>query len=334
MTAYPLLLEPILKPRVWGGRSLAAFGKTLPEGVAVGESWEVADLPDAIEDGRNVITNGAFAGRTLREVISDDDDALLGSVSRSPEGGFPLLIKYLDARENLSVQVHPTPAYVASHPDTHVKNEAWMVMEAAPGAVIYRGVRAGVTPESFRAHIVDGTVADDLNAVPARVGDVHELPSGTVHALGAGIVVAEVQTPSDTTFRVHDWGRPREVHVDAALACIDFAPPRGEVAPSSRPIETQRLRTTLLVDSDSFSIERIEAVGSEADLSVITDDMPIVWMVTAGAGMVRGGGCEVALRRGTTVLMPAALSDGEARLDAGTQVLRVAPPLPIRGAIA
>ncbi|MCA9291819.1 MAG: hypothetical protein KDA25_11875, partial [Phycisphaerales bacterium] len=160
MEPYPLLFEPILKPKVWGGRSLEALGKTLPRGSAIGESWELADLPATIEGGRSVIRNGALTGRTLREAIDAHATIIMGDVTRTSDGGFPLLVKYLDARENLSVQVHPSPAYAAAHPDAHLKSEAWVVIDHEPGAVIYRGLRPGATRDRFARHIATGAIVD------------------------------------------------------------------------------------------------------------------------------------------------------------------------------
>ncbi|MEL6795806.1 MAG: type I phosphomannose isomerase catalytic subunit [Planctomycetota bacterium] len=228
---YPLLLEPILLEKVWGGRRLERFGKALPAGVMIGESWELADLAATSLSGagggaqRSIVANGPLAGEAVGDALRT-----LGDPTAGGEGGFPLLVKLLDARENLSVQVHPSRGYAASHPEAHLKTECWYVLDAEQGSLIYKGVKPGVCAAEFREAIENGTVADVLESVPAIVGEMHELPSGTVHALGAGVLVAEVQTPSDTTFRVFDWGRTeRELHIEQALACIDFGP-----APAAR----------------------------------------------------------------------------------------------------
>jgi mannose-6-phosphate isomerase len=329
-----MLLEPILKRRVWGGRELARLGKRLPEGEPIGESWEVADLPADIEDGRSVIANGPLAGKTFRQAIADHRPAIMGTAGLTEEGGFPLLVKYLDARRNLSVQVHPTEEYVRTHPEAHLKSEAWVIIEADPGAVIYKGVRPELTAEQFAEHIRRNEVADDLVAVPVKAGDCHYLPSGTCHALGAGIIVAEIQTPSDTTFRVYDWGRTgRELHVEQALECIDFG--RGPVGASvtSEPIEVDGLRTSLLVETEYFTVERVEALR-RVTWPVVTDDMPVIWMVIAGEGRLTGGGIEVRLAAGTTVVLPAALEDGRGQLGPECTMLRVTLPAPTRGMIA
>jgi mannose-6-phosphate isomerase len=334
----PLLLRPILHERVWGGRALAKLGKALPPGVPIGESWELADLPASIPNGRSVVERGPFAGRILRDVIASHRQAILGETPSTPEGGFPLLIKYLDAQENLSVQVHPDAAYVAEHPEAHLKSEAWVVVDAAPGAAIYKGVKPSVDREAFRAAIESREVEACLNRVPVRAGDCHYLPSGTVHALGAGVVVAEVQTPSDTTFRVYDWGRewstsPREMAVEPALSCMSFDPPPA-ACDDPHPLEADGLRTERLVRCEHFVIERITMMDSER-FTIVTNGVPEVWMILHGEGNVP---CEtgesVTLERGRTVLIPAAMPETDVRLARGAVVLRVTLPSSVEKVIA
>lgn len=336
----PLLFKPIYHEKVWGGRSLEKVGKQLPPNVPIGESWELADLPASIPRGRSIIENGPLAGRTLREAIESDCHAVMGAAPLSDDGGFPLLIKFLDARNNLSVQVHPDAAYVKQHPEAHLKSEAWFILDAEPDAVIYKGLRPGVTREQFAQAIETGVVPDLLNAIPVSAGDCHYLPSGTLHALGRGIVVAEVQTPSDTTFRVYDWERehgpsPREMHVPQAMECISFDPsPGASVDP--HPIEAAGVRTARLVKSEHFAIEHIELLDTDR-LEIITGGVPEVWMILAGKGVVDvpNGGIEpVQLDRGRTVLFPASMPVTEARLAPGTVLLRVTLPSAIEGAIA
>ena len=335
MKPYPLLLTPILKQRVWGGRSLAALGKVLPEGTLIGESWEIADLPEEVQDGRSVIGNGPMAGQTLRQAITEHPEAILGAARPTPEGGFPLLIKLLDARENLSVQVHPDEAYAARNPGAHVKSEAWVILRAEPGAVIYKGVRPEVTREQFIGHLETAALVDDLVAVPVAAGDCHYLPSGTCHALGAGIVAAEVQTPSDTTFRVYDWGRGnRELHREEALQCIRFGGPGAEPPPLGRPITTEGMRTTPLVQTEFFEIERIET-EAPIRMEVVTSGMPVIWMTLAGSGRIVTKGAPAAdLGPGTTALLPAGLADAVATLQPASSLLRVTLPSPLKGMLA
>ena len=321
MPLPPMRFNPLLKPKVWGGRSLELLGKHLPPDEPIGESWELADLPVEIPDGRSMIVGGPFDGQTLQDVLEHDAAGLLGRTPPSHEGGFPLLLKYLDARDNLSVQVHPDDAYVADHPEAHLKSEAWFILEARPGSVIYAGLKPGTTPEVFAASIQDGTVVDHLVAIPARPGACHYLPSGTCHALGAGVLVAEVQTPSDTTFRVWDWGRTsRELHVEQAMACIDFSG-RSIEQPPPNPTTTGNQRTTRLADTDYFRIERVESFDP-GDMILETQGVPEAFMVLGGEGELDGTDQVMPLTRGDTFLLPANMAPGRLRMNKPMDVLR------------
>ncbi len=301
MELYPLLFKPILKEKVWGGQSLASFGKTLPEDVAIGESWELADLPDGIEDGRSVITNGPLAGKTLRDVIATYPK-LLGN-AKLMNGCFPLLIKFLDANDNLSVQVHPTERYVKEHAESHLKSEAWIVLDAKEGSCIYVGLANGITESQLRSAIEADCVQDVIRSIPVTKGECYYLPSGTCHALGEGVVVAEVQTPSDTTFRVWDWGRKgRTMHVEEAVECIDFC-----AAPLSfsqnAPLVSGHLQTTLLTSTSFFTAERIDALEDVA-IDMSTDVSPRVLMTIEGEATIEHEH-PVDASCGQTVLVPA-----------------------------
>jgi mannose-6-phosphate isomerase len=307
VSPYPLLLAPILMEKVWGGRRLERLGKRLPEGALIGESWELADLAGTSPSGggggaaRSVIANGALAGRTLHDALEEWGHDLLGEASPTPDGGYPLLVKFLDARENLSVQVHPSPAYAASHPGAHLKTECWYILDAERGSVIYKGIKPGVTRETFSRNIAAGTVVQDLIAVPAVPGDCHTLPSGTCHALGAGVVVAEVQTPSDTTFRVFDWGRTgRELHVEQALACIDFGPAPAAVRWTP---EASRARAVTLVRTPYFSVSEVVAEDTAHESCEA-----LVVLKGRGTIVPRSGEFEpLPLGAGSTVAVPHAL---------------------------
>lgn len=317
---YPLEFRPILMSKVWGGDRLARFGKAVSPGANVGESWEVADLDTTSAGGagggaqRSVVANGPHAGRTLREMMDLWGGRLLGSAARWHGGGFPLLVKFLDARENLSVQVHPSPGYAASHPGAHLKTECWYILDAEPGSVIYKGVRPGVTRASFAASIERGTVVDDLVAVPAVVGECHNLPSGTCHALGAGVLVAEVQTPSDTTYRVYDWGRTgRELHVAQSLECISWGP-----APSAVRLRNPAGGRGDVLRTEFFEVSHL-SLSPEAEGDVSRRGACTIVMVLGGGGSLyhEGGAfAPVPLRAGITLLVPAPVS-ADATLAAG-----------------
>lgn len=295
---YPLLFEPILLEKVWGGRKLARYGKALPPGTHIGESWELADLDATSPTGagggavKSVIARGPLRGGTLREALAAWGDDLLGGARTGPGGAFPLLIKLLDARENLSVQVHPSAEYAAGHPGAHLKTECWYVLEADPGGMIHAGLRSGVNREDLRAHAADGRIAGDLVGTPAEPGACHRLPSGTCHALGAGVVVAEVQTPSDTTFRLFDWGREgRALHLKEALACVDAGP-----APAPTRVQPGESRGRL-EENEFFSIDEVRGATGLQGCTVV--------MVVAGHGRLsQGSAAPVNLAPGTTVLVP------------------------------
>ena len=338
MQPYPIQFQPILKPKVWGGRSLEALGKRLPADVRIGESWEFADLPQLGEQGQSVISTGELQGLTLHQAIERNFDSIMGDARRSEStGGFPLLIKFLDAQEDLSVQVHPDQAYAAAHAGSHLKSEMWVVINAKPGAVIYKGIKPNVTAAEFAEHIRSGEVVRDLIAVPVQAGDAHSLPSGTCHALGAGVVVAEIQTPSDTTFRVYDWGRSgpgRELHIDQALECIRFGPQPPIPHKPHKPIEVDGIRTTPLLSTDHFSVERVDAL-TNAEFRIVTSGLPEIWMMLAGSGRILAQDVPMTdLSAGSTVLIPAALNNARAQLRNGAWLLRVKLPSPLKGLIA
>lgn len=307
--AYPLVFEPMLIEKVWGGRRLARLDKPVVEGARVGESWEIADLASTSPTGAgggervSVIANGPLAGRTLRDACERWGDGLAPGCS----GAFPLLVKLLDAEENLSVQVHPSEAYAAAHADAHLKNECWYVLEAEAGGLIYKGVKPGVTEADFRSAIESGNVPEVMASVPAVAGEMHELPSGTVHALGAGVLVAEFQTPSDTTFRVFDWGRTdRELHIDEAMACIGLGP-----APAARTAADG-----VLCENAFFRVSELRGHCEEKPLGDGCRAVMVVGGMGAAIASASGAFDEVECRPGATVLIPAACGD-DAVLRAG-----------------
>jgi mannose-6-phosphate isomerase len=207
---------------IWGGRRLETlFGKNLPPAVRIGESWEVVDR----EEAQSVVHAGPLRGKTLHALWMEHRQEVFGDVEESPR--FPILIKLLDAEEKLSLQVHP-PARVAAELGGEPKTEFWYIAAASPGAELYVGMRADSSREAFEEAIASGNAEEHVHRVPVKTGDGMFLPSGRVHAIGAGNVIVEVQQNSDTTYRVFDWnrtddsGKPRTLHVDESLRCIDF----------------------------------------------------------------------------------------------------------------
>ena len=322
MSLYPLKFKPRLVEKIWGGRKIeSVLGKTLPAGKSIGESWELYDFPPGVCDESGnwtsaQVSNGPLAGRTLHQLIEEFDEDLLGDVAPiGPQRQFPILIKFLDARENLSVQVHPDEKYAAAHQGAHLKSEAWYVIENDPGARIYKGVKPGTSRESFKQAIENGTCEDLLTTIPVKPGQCFFLPSGTVHALGAGTLVAEVQTPSDTTFRVYDFnrlenGKPRTLHVEQALECIDFSSSRGgEPAQKRTHVAGFFTTVTRLCTSPYFKIEKVRF--SEGVEEPVPYDQPVIWIMLEGEAQVRVEDVNESthFERGETVLLPARMKN-------------------------
>ncbi len=227
-----LTFQPIFKDRIWGGRELERlYQKPLPPRRLIGESWEISDRPG----DESVVSSGLWRGKTLHDLMEERPAALLGPGQPLPKR-FPLLVKIIDARAALSLQVHP-PARLAAQLGGEPKTEMWYVAQAEPSSELFVGLKPGVTRAEFEKQLAAGTVAECFHRIPVKAGDAMFLPSGRVHALGAGLVIFEIQQNSDTTYRVFDWnrrdasGQPRQLHVEQSLASIDFA----DFAPSLLP---------------------------------------------------------------------------------------------------
>ncbi len=303
----PLIFDPILKVRVWGGSALKGRVADAPAD-PVGESWEVADHGD----DTSVVAAGTCRGRSLRELFRADREGLCGqAVDPAAPTAFPLLLKLIDATDNLSVQVHPDDAYARQYrPGELGKTEAWYVLEAAPAGKVYRGVKPGVSRERFARALADGTVAGLLNGFKVVPGDVLFLPAGTLHALGAGVRIAEIQQNSDTTFRVFDWnrvgldGQPRELHVDHALAVSDFSPSGADTCVGS-PLGTPNCLHERFIECDKFFFERLrEFNGRPVDLDTEGRRFHILTVV-AGEVEVRAAGGTVRRGKWDSCLLPA-----------------------------
>jgi mannose-6-phosphate isomerase len=259
---YPLIFEPRFKERVWGGRRLETlYGKPLPPDVPIGESWEISDRPG----DESVIANGPLAGRTLRSLMEERRGDVVGSAAPTEEGRFPLLCKILDARQKLSLQVHPPER--AKHLG-EPKTEMWYIADADPGAELFVGLKRGVDRTMFEEAIGAGRVAECFHRIEVKSGDAMFLPSGRVHAIGAGLVIFEIQQNSDTTFRVHDWdrmgldGKPRELHVTQSLESIDFSDIEpGLLRSPLKPVMLDDFGICPLVRDPLFEIDLIEALG-------------------------------------------------------------------------
>ncbi len=327
---YPLTFRPVFKDYPWGGRSLATrFGRALPPGV-VAESWEISGHPA----GPTPVATGAAAGRNLDELAVRWGTDLLGTELTAAGTDFPVLIKLLDAAHWLSIQVHPDDAWARRHERQPGKAEAWVVLDAAPGAELILGVAAGVDRSRLAEALAAGSLPGLCRRVPARAGDVFSVPPGTVHAIGPGLVLAEIQQASDVTYRLYDWerqdaGRPRSLHLEQALAVVDLdSRPPAPVAPRLRRADGAR-REELVVNS-SFRLERL-TLASEPWSGSCDGRRFEIWGVLAGrAELTWGGGEPLPLAAVSWTLLPAAL--GEFRLrGSGATLLRVVPRPP-RGA--
>ncbi|MBX3465111.1 MAG: class I mannose-6-phosphate isomerase [Planctomycetes bacterium] len=301
----PFLLERKLLPKVWGGRALEPLlGLSLPAGEAIGETWELFDRPDGSSRLRG-------SDRTLASVLQDAGDDLLGrGVPRGHGGRFPLLLKFIDAREALSVQVHPDDAQARGEGDSG-KDEAWLVLHAGPRARMIRGLRPDADLERFRAVAHTPAVEPLLWSFAPRPGDTVHVPPGTVHAIGPDVVVFEVQQNSDLTYRLYDWGRPREVHVQKALAVARAD--EGRVAVADRPVVTPQPLPDggrLLVATPHFRLRRYEL---QRPLALATEGAFLTLTVLGGRGLCgwRSGGDDapLPLGPGDTVLVPACIAD-------------------------
>jgi mannose-6-phosphate isomerase len=302
---YPLTFQPIFKERVWGGRNLETlYKKTLPTGAVIGESWEISDRPG----DESIITNGARAGKTLRWLMEKHADELMGSAF--PLGDrFPLLVKILDARDKLSLQVHP-PAALAAQLGGEPKTEMWYIADTEPGAELYAGLNRGVTRAEFQEKVFTPDLAGSIHRVPVKRGDVMFLPSGRIHAIGAGLVIFEIQQNSDTTYRVFDWnrtgldGKPRELHIAESLASIDF----NDFEPAlvaGKMAHAPNFTTRTLVNDPLFKVNEVTLRSHDFQLPRMTK--PQIIGLASGSVTVNAGGETVALKPGGFCLIPAAL---------------------------
>ena len=297
---YPLRFQPVYKNYIWGGRRFAtALGRELPNDGVYAESWEVADHPD----GESVIAEGPLAGKSLKEVRESYGEELLGR--HHPQGVFPLLLKYLDAHQNLSLQVHPDDQCAAtmglSDPG---KTEAWYVVDAEPGSCLWAGFAEPVEQGAVEEALRSGSIERLLHRVEPEPGDCIFVPAGTVHAVGAGLLVAEIQQMSNSTFRLSDWGRvdaegnPRPLHIEQGLQAIDFK--SGPVQPT-RGLPTGTPGVTRLVACEKFVLDHWQVRGKHR---IESDNRCLILTVTAGRLLVEGD-LMAPLLQGQTLLIPA-----------------------------
>jgi mannose-6-phosphate isomerase len=323
---YPLRFEPIYQYRLWGGRRLSRLlSAPLPGEGPIGEAWALSDRTDH----QSVIANGPLKGQTLGQVMEQFREQVMGSLTWRFRR-FPLLLKFLDAHEMLSVQVHPSedPSELIPAGDT-AKTEAWVVIEAEEGSKIYTGLKSGTTAGILKDSLDDGTIMEHLVSIAPKTGDAVFIPAGTVHTLGNGVVVFEVQQNSDVTFRLYDWGHidpetkaPRLLQVDQALACIEFgASNSGLVAPrveTATPVERERL-----FDCPAFLLWRVR--GQDA-FTVGATAEPRVLVGIEGSGQIMHDGTPHAVGKGDVWLLPAEAGECAFQPSGEVTMLEIAIP--------
>ncbi|MBN2340679.1 MAG: class I mannose-6-phosphate isomerase [Deltaproteobacteria bacterium] len=308
MVHLPILkFAPILKSIVWGGRNMETlFSRRLPSDDPYGESWELVDLDG--DGNQSTVKGGPFVGSTIEQLVADHSEALLGTASLL-EGRFPLLFKFIDAQQTLSVQVHPdTNACVRLGKGARPKTEAWYIISCEPAAKLYVGLKTGVTRSAFESALTNGTVEQYLHEKSVKPGDYVFLPSGTIHAIGAGIVLAEVQQSSNTTYRVFDWnrvgldGRPRELHVSEAMESIHFDE-------FEEPVIVSPYSGRPGVRCDYFSMETV--AFNDGESAGFSHAGPIVLMHTQGDGEItlNAEHSVMSIRKGETAVIPACIAN-------------------------
>ena len=318
---YPFAFTPHFKERVWGGRNIERlYGKPLPPDRVIGESWEITDRPEGV----SVIANGPLAGKTLRWLMENHAAELLGA-ERAGAKTFPLLVKILDAQDKLSLQVHP-PAAKAKELRGEPKTEMWYIADATPTADLFVGLKRGVTRADFERKVRDGTVAECFHHIPVKAGDVMFLPSGRVHAIGAGNVIFEIQQNSDTTYRVFDWnrlgldGKPREMHVEQSRASIDFndfEPPliRSEYS-RNETFAVRYLVDDPLFRTNAWQIKRGQRFH-------VSSKLPQIFGVVRGRLTISGNNVEVPLKPGDFCLVPSAVERISVQSETQVELLHV-----------
>ena len=304
--AYPLLFEPVYKNYLWGGNRIATLYNRRPGIDVCAESWEISDRPE----GMSVVRNGPLADRSLHELVASMGAALLGLDSSCDV--FPLLIKIIDAKERLSVQVHPGNASALAH-GGEPKTDMWYVLDAEPGAVVYAGLKTGTDAARLRTALAGGRVEEALCPLPARPGDAIYIPGGRVHAIGEGCLLLEVQQNSNTTYRLHDWdrigadGKPRELHVDQAFTVIDWN--SGPIAPATQqPLARPGPNSWRdIISCPHFRVTRLDLCAPE---TISTHGRGFhALFASKGATVVECGSRTEELAPGTSCLIPATLAE-------------------------
>lgn len=321
-TLYPLKFKPIIKEKIWGGdKFLTIFKKFLSPIKKYGESWEISD----IEGDISVVENGFLAENDLTEIIELYMGELVGDQTYNDYGlGFPLLFKFIDAADDLSVQVHPNDELAFKRYEQLGKTEIWFVVDAEPGAGLYVGFKNKITREIFLQNVLDGTVDQLLQFYPVQKGDTFFIPAGTVHAIGKGVLLAEVQQSSDITYRIFDWnrtdeeGNPRELHIEESLDAINF-----EEEQEYKIDYAEKFNTTTTVFRSNFFNINLLSFEQPIQKSFINIDSFVVYMCTEGEVHFFTEKHHERIYAGESILIPASLSDLDIVPNGKSKVLEI-----------
>ena len=301
---YPMKLTPPCKDYLWGGTRLKTDYGKVTDLEKVAESWELS----CHKDGCSVIANGEFAGMTLPEYIEKQGKGVLGEDCKSFEY-FPILVKLIDAKQSLSVQVHPNNEYAMRVEGEYGKTEMWYIVDCDPGAELLYGFKDKISKEEFRRRIEDNTLLEVTNSVPVHKGDVFFIDAGTLHAIGKGILIAEIQQNSNTTYRIYDFGRlgadgkPRELHIDKAVDGTRLEPPTRSCKPQGEPQQHDGYCSTLLASCEYFTVTRMDVENS---VSLNADNKSFHSLLCLeGDATVQCNGQELSMKKGESIFLPA-----------------------------
>lgn len=304
MLLYPLTFKPILKEIIWGGDEITKFKNIQPIKDGIGESWEISGVPGNL----SIVKNGELEGKSLQELVIEHKGDLVGKAVYEKFGDtFPLLIKFIDARDNLSIQVHPDDALAKTRHNSLGKTEMWYIIEAKPNAYLYSGFKDQLTKEKYPETIKDGTFTNHLSKEAVKAGDVFFLPAGRVHAIGAGIFIAEIQQTSNVTYRIYDYdrkdrnGKGRELHTDEAKDAIDFS-----VQENYKTNYKAEKNVPVLLESCPYFTTNLFDLDMPFENNYKNLDSFVVYICMEGqADIMDDNGNELTLRKGETILLPA-----------------------------
>lgn len=321
----PLRFVPQFVPKIWGGRRLeTALRKNLPSG-AIGESWEISGHRAHLTP----VINKRYAGQTIYDIAATNGPEAYGRLAAQCEREFPLLLKFIDASDVLSVQVHPDDAYAAEHESSRGKSEAWIIVDCDPGSILYRGFRDGATLKDFDKLLAEGRLKEILRPVEVSPGDCVDLPATTVHAIGAGILLCEIQQSSDVTYRVYDWdrlgpdGKPRPLHIDKARDIMAFDSHSPDKVESKKSVIDGGTRE-VLISSNNFVLERFH-VDTSVNVKCRNDSFHILCALE-GTGEILWNDGNAAINRGDSILVPACLDEFSLSSDGSLITTFISPP--------